>query len=206
LKTDRDLNKQYNYFFQTAENYIINDLYGSHQLRLQEYINYQINYFDVFPAILEINSPYAVGGNRYWRYIDHLANGYSRNINFRSANWATLRDCIIDIPIVPLWARSHPNLNLNYNLLRDLFVQRINSLKPRKILVLGKSKFELIQNFMELDHNLNYVNTMQNGNYEISVYKRDYEWGECSIYFRRFFSNGGGTYSDAFEAGQIIQA
>ncbi len=59
-------------------------------------------------------------------------------------------------------------------------------------------------NYMELEHNLHFVNAIHNGNYEISVYRREYAWGEYSLYFRRFFSNGGGSYLDAFNAGNII--
>jgi hypothetical protein len=203
LKTDRDLNQQYNYFFQTPENYIINEEYGSHQLRQEQYINYQTRYFDVFPKMLGIDSPYVPGSNIYWRYIDHIANGYSGNNHHRSINWGTLRDYILDIPIAPLWARSHPGFQINNHLLRDLFIQKINILKPKKILVLGKSKFELVMNYMGLEP-LHFEDTIQNGNYEITIYRRDYEWGECSLYFRRFFSNGGGSYLDAFNAGNII--
>ena len=204
LKTDRDLNQQYNYFFQTPENYLINEEYGTHQLRQEEYINYQTQYFDIFPTMLEIDSPYAQGSNIYWRYIDHIANGYSGNNHQKSDNWYKLKDYIIDLPIVPLWARSHPGFQNNNHLLRDLFIQKINILKPKKIMVLGNSKFEIVMNYMGLEHNLHYVNSIQNGNYEISIYRRDYEWGECSLYFRRFFSNGGGTYLDAFNAGNIV--
>ena len=204
LKTNIDLNKQYNYFFQTPDNYYINDDYGSHELRQEKYINYQTHYFDVFPRMLGIDSPYSQGSNKYWRYIDHIANGYSGNDHQRSNNWETLKDCIIDVPISPLWARSHPRFKINNDLLRDLFIQRINILKPKKILVLGKSKIKSVLNYMELDENLHYVNVIQNGNHEISIYRRNYEWGECSLYFRRFFSNGGGSYLDAFNAGNII--
>jgi hypothetical protein len=203
LKTDLDLNQQYNYFFQTPENYVINEEYGSHQLKQEQYINYQTQYFDVFPSILGIDSPYAQGANRYWRYIDHVAHGYAGNEQINN-NWAALRDNIIDMPMAPLWARSHPGFNLNNPTLKDLFIQKIKILKPKKIFVHGKSKFQLVMNYMELEQNLHFVNSIQNGNHPIFIYRKNYDWGECSFYFRRFFSNGGGTYLDAFNAGNII--
>jgi hypothetical protein len=175
---------------------------GLHPLNLENYYNYQLNYFNIFPQIVGVESPHSIGSNRYWRYIDCLANGYLGNNNLRSQDWNSLINSVIDIPIIPLWARQHPGFQIN-NSIRNLFIKKINILKPKKILVLGISKMNLIMELMELTPE-NHVNTIQNGNHTISVFQKQYDWGECRVFFRRFFSNGGGSYDDAFQAGQII--
>ena len=201
LKTSRDLNIQNEYFYDIGnENYL--EIFGLHPLNLENYYNYQLNYFNIFPQIVGVESPHSRGSNIYWRYIDCLANGYLGNNNLRSQDWNSLINSVIDIPIIPLWAKQHPGFQIN-NSIRNLFIKKINILKPKKILVLGISKMNLIMELMELTPE-NHVNTIQNGNHTISVFQKQYDWGECRVFFRRFFSNGGGSYDDAFQAGQII--
>lgn len=205
LKTDRDLNRQYNYFFETPFGYQIDfETYGLHPLNEENYHAYQNNYFDVFPEIIDNPSPHSQGSNIYWRYIDCFANGYQRNIDLKSNDWLTLRNTIVDMPISPLWARRHPGFSVNNAHLIDLFIEKIQILRPRKILVLGSSKKETVMNLLELTENLNFLETFVNGNFEASVYSKDFEWGECKVIFRRFFSNGGGTYVDAFNLGSYV--
>lgn len=202
LKTSRDLNIQNEYFFGISnENYL--EIFGLHPLILENYYSYQFNYFNIFPQIIGASSPHSRGSNKYWRYIDCLANGYLGNNNLRSNDWSSLINSVIDIPIIPLWAKNHPGFQIN-NSIRNLFIKKINILKPKKILVLGKSKMNLIMELMELNHDEHHVNTIQNGNYSIFIFQKQYDWGECKVFFRRFFSNGGGSYNDAFQAGQII--
>jgi hypothetical protein len=198
LKNMSDFNLQYAYFFN-----LTNSSYGNNLLNYNNYLKYQIEYFRTFPNIINLPSPHARGSNKYWRYIDCLSNGYQNNPIMLSQNWDTLGNTIIDLPISPLWARSHPNFYPN-QILTKLFIQKIKILKPKKILVLGKAKFDFIINLFNINVNNNFSLFSMNGNnpvYESNLNLNEYQF---KIYFRRFFSNGGGSYEDAYNLGNMI--
>ncbi len=206
LKTDLDFNIQYNYFFDQPNHYnVLNNFlnFGSHQLQIERYISYQMNYFNTFPNMIGLASPHVANSNRYWRYLDYFSNGILGNQNLGSENWETIGDAIIDMPIIPLWARKHPGFVDNLTIM-NLFLTKLNLLQPRKILVLGKAKVHLVRNYLGIGDD-NFQLLTMNGNHPVYVSNLNMNWGVLQIYYRRFFSNGGGSYNDAYDLGTIIR-
>jgi hypothetical protein len=206
LKTDLDFLNQYNYFFGLPIHYnVLNDFsnYGRHQLQIENYTSYQLNYFSVFSNMLGLASPHSPNSNKYWRYLDYFSNGFLGNQNLGSHNLETIGNAIIDMPIIPLWARRHPNFVNNINI-NNLFLAKLNSIQPSKILVLGKSKIGLVRNYLGIGDD-NFQLLAMNGNHPVYVSNLDMNWGRLKIFYRRFFSNGGGSYNDAYDLGELIR-
>jgi hypothetical protein len=208
LKTKKDFAVQYNYFFNTTGKFdpFCQVGYGCHHLNINNYLQYQTDYFNVFPKLLGLRSPYTKGSNRYWRYIDCFTNGYLNNLNLRSENWDTLGRVIIDIPLIPLWAKSHPQFS-NHVSVRNLFLQKLKQLKPTKILVTGTSKWGLIKRYLDIaDDNfrLLYTNGMKEWQ-QVYLAIIDTEWGQCKVYFSWFISGRGNSLEEAKTLGDIVR-
>lgn len=205
LKRLADFFIQYSFFFEGVPlGFGRNSVgYGIHLVNQNNYLNYQINYFHEFPQIFGWESPYDNGGNRYWRYIDHLANGYLGNQQLSSPDWGSLANAIVDMPIIPLSSTNHHNFQLN-NIITDLVNQKLAVLRPEKILVLGNGIENIVSNLFQIngDH---FEAHFQNGNHVVRVAQKELINGiNTKIYFRRFFSQGGGSYQDAYDLGLAI--
>lgn len=202
---NNDFFNQYSFFFEDVppgfdENSVG---YGNHSVNQENYLNYQINYFHEFPMIFGFNSPHALGSNKYWRYIDCLANGFLGNNHLTSANWDSLANAIVDMPIIPLSSSNHRRFHFNDQIIQ-LINQKLAVLRPEKILVLGNGIHQNVEDLFQLtaDH---FVNPIQNGQHEVRVSQKELIQGiNTRIYFRRFFSQGGGSYQDAYDLGLAI--
>lgn len=204
LKRLADFFSQYIFFFENVPHgFNLNSVdYGAHQINQENYFNYQINYFHEFPGILGLPSPHAHGGNRYWRYIDCLANGFLGNDHLIGDNWDSLANAIVDMPIIPLSSSKHNDFQLNE--IEGLVNQKLAVLRPQKILVLGDAIRHEVMDLFELENN-QLEDFIQNGQHQVRVAQTELIPGiNTRIYFRRFFSNAGGSYQDAYNLGVAI--
>ena len=80
LKNSKDLSPQYRFFHDCppAFDALSHPDYGNHDVMMENYLNYQLDYFNVFPGLIGAASPYT-GTNMYWRYLDRFANGFLGN-------------------------------------------------------------------------------------------------------------------------------
>jgi len=204
LKRLEDFFIQYRFFFNDVPQGFDRDsaTYGDHQVNHENYLNYQMNYFHVFPGILEVPSPHARGSNRYWRYIDCLANGFLGNGHLRSNNWDSLTNAIVDMPLIPLSSPTHPRFDLNGQI-ADLVNQKLAVLRPENILVLGQNIHHIVEGLFHLTAG-DFITPIQNGQHQVRVARKELLHGiNTKIYFRRFFTRGG-SYQEAHDLGVAI--
>jgi hypothetical protein len=135
-----------------------------------------------------------------------VTNGFLNYLNLRCENWDTFGRVIIDIPLIPLWAKSHPQFS-NHVSVRNLFLQKLKQLKPTKILVTGTSKWGLIKRYLDIaDDNfrLLYTNGMKEWQ-QVYLAIIDTEWGQCKVYFSWFISGRGNSLEEAKTLGDIVR-
>ncbi len=106
----------------TIDNVLDGNVYQNATLNETPYINYQLDYFNYFPALF-YNQGYNfypdAYNHSYWRYIAHIAKGYLNlpgffnNRPIRNNGWQTLSNGLIELPIFPMSAPQHPIVEFN---------------------------------------------------------------------------------------------
>ncbi len=144
----------------TINNVLDANAYRQQNLNHQLYMDYQLDYFNTFPALFRNQGmdlyPDAYN-HTYWRYIAHIAKGYLNlpgflnNEPIRENGWQSLSDGLIELPIFPMSAPNHPNVGFNASIAAMLW-NRLELIRPSCVISLARSHENEILGYMGINN------------------------------------------------------
>jgi hypothetical protein len=219
---DDHLDVNYDFFLQiyflknlNRNNVLNRNDYLKLNINLNNYLNYQLNYFETFPNLfLNQGNPLYRDAydHSYWRYIAHLAKGFLGDDGFyndlpiRTNGWSSLSDGLIELPIFPMSSPRHPRVLFNKEL-SELLWQRLNILAPSTIVMLGKSHEREVFDLFNIDDHASQI--IHFGNRIIKINEVNFN----GLQFRLIsgdalaswgsWNNDNGKYGYAYYIGQL---
>lgn len=189
--------------------------YRSTDINHSAWRNYQLNYFDYFPSLFRDsgNDRYPDAYNHsYWRYIAHLTkgalgeDGFNGDVPLRDNGWETLSKGLIEFPVFPMVAKSHPGVNFN-DRIRELLWQRLLLVKPKAVVLLARSYENVIIPYLGLEGQNS--ESFTHGDRIIHKYTLNANGITCPFFTGDALASWGawgpnGKYGFAYQIGQLI--
>ena len=172
-------------------------------INLRNYLQWQLNYFSVFPKICSQN------GNQYskghWKKISYFVSGLQGRgfVENQNLDWDEIGETLLEIDIIPMH-RTSTN-GKQYQNIATLLLQRLQAIPIKNILVLGKvnSTLSLLQKLGFIKNTVgNVISSGAGANDAINMITSE----KYRVFCRNSFSSHGtgNSSQDIHSCGQII--